>query len=320
MKKLFAYMVALLFLFSVLPVSGPAEEAKLKIVTTIFPIYDWVRETAAGCENADITMLLDSGVDLHSFQPTAADIMKIATCDVFIYVGGESDEWAEDALAEAVNPGMIVINLIDVLGENAKAEETVEGMEEGEEDEEGGKEETEIDEHVWLSLRNGGIFVSAFAGALGKADPVRAGNYAANAEAYKAKLADLDAKYRETVETAAYRTLLFGDRFPFRYLTDDYGLSYYAAFAGCSAETEASFETVLFLAKKADELRLPAVMTIEGTKHRIAETVVSSTAEKNQKILTLDSMQGITAGDVQKGVSYLQIMEENLAVLKEALN
>ena len=325
MKKFAALLLTFVLFISLCPVSGLAEDAgKIQVVTTIFPIYDWVREVAGDTGNTELTLLLDSGVDLHSFQPTAQDIMKVATCDLFIYVGGESDEWVEDALAEAVNPDMVVINLVEALGENAKAEEIVEGMEaeeeEEEEGEEGEEEEVEIDEHVWLSLRNAQAFVSAIAGALETLDPANADSYRANAEAYGAKLAALDAAYAEAVDSAAVRTLLFGDRFPFRYLTDDYGLTYYAAFVGCSAETEASFQTVIFLAQKTDELQLPAVMTIEGKDHRIAETVISSTANKDQKLLTLDSMQGTTAEDVANGATYLKIMEDNLEVLKEALN
>ena len=323
MKKFTALLLTFVLLMTLVPVSGLAEETgKIQVVTTIFPIYDWVREVAGDTGSAEITLLLDSGVDLHSFQPSAQDIMKVASCDLFIYVGGESDGWVEDALAEAVNPDMVVINLVEALGGNAKAEEIVEGMEaeEEEEGEEGEEEEAEIDEHVWLSLRNAQTFVSAIAGALETLDPANAEAYKANADAYGAKLAALDAAYTEAVDSAAFRTLLFGDRFPFRYLTDDYGLTYYAAFVGCSAETEASFRTVIFLAQKTDELRLPAVMTIEGKDHRIAETVINSTTNKDQKLLTLDSMQGTTADDVANGATYLKIMEDNLAVLKEALN
>ena len=324
MKKFTALLLTFVLFLSLCPVSGLAGEAgKIRVVTTIFPIYDWVREIAGDTGNTEITLLLDSGVDLHSFQPSAQDILKVATCDLFIYVGGESDEWAEDALAEAVNPDMVVISLVEALGENAKAEEIVEGMEaeeEEEEGEEGEEEEPEIDEHVWLSLRNAQVFTSAIADALAQKDPANADSYRANAEAYGAKLAALDAAYAEAVDSAAHKTLLFGDRFPFRYLTDDYGLAYYAAFAGCSAETEASFGTVIFLAKKTDELQLPAVLTIEGKDHRIAETIIGSTADKNRKLLTLNSMQGTTANDIEQGATYLKIMEDNLAVLKEALN
>ena len=297
-----------------------AERGKIQIVTTIFPIYDWVMnvlgDAAAG---AEVTMLLDSGVDLHSFQPTAADILKVSKCDLFLYVGGESDAWVDDALKEVVNKDMVVVNLLDALGDAVKEEELVEGMEAEEEEGEEEEEEPEYDEHVWLSLRNAAALTERIAKALETVDAANAETYKANAAAYIEKLNALDGQYRAAVDGAKVKTLLFGDRFPFRYLTDDYGLRYYAAFVGCSAESEASFETITFLAGKTDELALPAVMTIEGRDHRIAETVVQNTKTKDQKILTLDSMQSVTAKDVAAGTTYLSVMEQNLAVLKEAL-
>ena len=271
-------------------------------------------------DHAEVTMLLDNGVDLHSYQPTADDIIKISDCDLFLYVGGESDGWVEDALKEAINQNMKVINLLDVLGEQVKEEEVVEGME-GEEDEESEDEdEPEYDEHVWLSVKNAGTLCNAIADALEEIDPANKDAYATNAASYLEKLAALDGEYQTVVDNAARKTVLFGDRFPFRYLTDDYGLSYYAAFAGCSAETEASFETISFLAGKVDELRLPCVLTIDGAQHKIAETIVQNTAEKNPSILTLDSMQSTTSTDVANGTTYLSVMESNLDVLKQALN
>ena len=299
--------------------SAPQTETndRLQIITTIFPEYDWVMNVLG--ENpgeAEVTLLLDNGVDLHSYQPNAEDILKISTCDVFIYIGGESDAWVDDALKNALNEDMIVINLLDSLGDTVKEEEHVEGMQEEHDHE----EDAEYDEHVWLSLRNAEVLTGVIADALGSADPDNADSYRANAEAYITELQALDAEYTAMAEGAERKTLLFGDRFPFRYLTDDYGMDYYAAFAGCSAETEASFETVVFLAGKVDELSLPAIMTIEGTNHRIAETIRQNTASKDQEILVLDSMQGTTSKDVQNGISYLSIMEKNLEVLKTALN
>ena len=289
---------------------------KISIVTTIFPEYDWVREILGDkADSAEITMLLDKGVDLHSYQPTADDLIKISDCDLFVYVGGESDEWVEDALKSAANRDRKVINLLDALGDSVKEEEIVEGMQEEEED----QEEQEYDEHVWLSLKNAKTLVGAISAALQELDPDNKDTYAANADAYGQKLSALDAEYQKAVSAGTYKTLLFGDRFPFRYLVDDYGLSYYAAFAGCSAESEASFETVSFLARKVDEGKLPCVLTIEGKNHKIAETIVQNTAGKNQKILTMDSMQSTTSQDVARGTTYLSLMEKNLDVLKEAL-
>ena len=181
------------------------------------------------------------------------------------------------------------------------------------------EEETEYDEHVWLSLKNAEKIVKNISEEIQKIDSANAENYKKNAESYIEKLDALDKEYGNAVDNASVKTLLFGDRFPFRYMTDDYGMTYYAAFVGCSAETEASFETITFLAKKTDELSLGAVMTIEGNNHEIAETIVENTKDKNQKILTLDSMQSVTSQDVKDGVTYLSIMENNLDVLKEAL-
>ena len=334
MKKIVSILLAAALTAGCLVSCGPAQSAAaagtksgdddgVSIVATIFPEYDWVKNVLGdNPAGAEVSMLLDNGVDLHSYQPNVEDIMKIGTCDLFIYVGGESDEWVDDALKEAVNKDMVVINLLEVLGDRAREEELVEGMqgEEEEEGEDGEEEEVEYDEHVWLSLKNTEILVNAIAEGLGKADGANAGTYSENANAYIEKLRALDAKYEAAVSLASNKTLLFGDRFPFRYLVDDYGLSYYAAFVGCSAETEASFETVTFLAGKVDELGLESVITIDGTDHRIAQTIIENTSTKDQQILTMDSMQSVTASDVEKGESYLDIMEKNLTVLESALN
>ena len=297
------------------------KDSDMKVVTTIFPEYDWVRQIAGEeADQMDITMLLDNGVDLHSYQPTAEDIMKVSDCDLFVYVGGESDAWVDDALKQAKNKDMQVVNLLDVLGNSVKEEEVIEGMEPEEEEEEGGEEEEpEYDEHVWLSVKNAEVLSKAIADALEKADPDHKDVYQENVSAYSEKLKNLDAKYQEVVDGASQKTLLFGDRFPFRYLVDDYGLSYYAAFVGCSAESEASFETISFLANKVDELGLKDIMAIENSNQKIAKTIIENTKEKNQKILTVDSMQSTTSDDVKNGTTYLSVMEKNLEVLKEAL-
>ena len=467
---------------------------QIKVVTTIFPEYDWVKEIAGEeAANMDLTMLLDNGVDLHSYQPTADDILKISDCDLFVYVGGESDEWVEDALKEAVNKDMQVINLLDVLKDSIKTEEAMPGMqaeeghnhgyshfddsdvedrtlsdwdgdwqsvypylqdgvldevmekkaESGEKtaeeykeyyengyktdvsqitidaenntmcfvkngvtskatyeykgyqiyDYESGSrgvryffeatggdadapkyvqfsdhgiapgkaehfhiyagndgfdalseemenwptyypadmsgteiaedmlehEEKEYDEHVWLSLKNAQTLCKAIAEALETADPDHKDTYATNVDAYLEKLSSLDGQYQDAVANASQKTLLFGDRFPFRYMVDDYGLKYYAAFAGCSAESEASFETISFLAKKVDELGLKNIMTIENSDQKIAKTIRDNTKDKNQEILSLDSMQSTTSEDVKNGTTYLSVMESNLDVLKKAM-
>ena len=327
MKKKFSILLVAALLTGCLSACGTAnaagiaDQSNLQIVTTIFPEYDWVNNILGeNPANAEVTMLLNNGVDLHSYQPTAADILKISTCDLFVYVGGESDAWVEDALKEATNKDMVVVDLLDVLGDSVKEEEVVEGMQgEEEEEEESEEEEPEYDEHVWLSLRNAAVLTDRLSQELQKIDPDHAQTYRDNTAAYLDRLNRLDDRYRDAVAQGSVNTLLFGDRFPFLYLVDDYGLSYYAAFVGCSAETEASFETITFLAGKLDELSLPAILTIEGPDHRIAETIIQAAANKDLPILTMDSMQSTTAKDVENGTTYLSVMENNLSVLTEAL-
>ena len=358
MKKhlsIFAVVMASAMCLSGCGSSKKNNDKKLSIVTTIFPEYDWVMNILGDKkDNADVTMLLDNGVDLHSYQPTADDIVKIKTCDMFIYVGGESDEWVEDVLETADNKDMVVINLLEGLGDQVKEEELIEGMQgeehdhehddhedhddhdeedhdhdEHEEDhdedhdhehehhhEEG---EVEYDEHVWLSLKNASILVDKISGKLQTLDATNADTYEKNAKAYIEKLNALDKEYEEAVAAGSIKTLLFGDRFPFRYLVDDYGLDYYAAFIGCSAETEASFETIAFLSQKTDELNLHTILTIEGSDQKIAKTIVENTTSKDQQILILGSMQSVTSKDVKDGANYYSVMEKNLEVLKEAL-
>ena len=331
---------------------------KLSVVCTIFPEYDWIRELVGDKkDNYEITYLMDKGVDLHSYQPTAEDIAKIANCDLFVYVGGESDGWVKDALKESKNDKMQVVNLLEALGNNVKEEEVVEGMqEEDEHDHDHGKkedadhdhehkedadhdhehkddadhdhdhdedghhhDEVEYDEHVWLSLRNASSLVNELAARLQIIDPENKDYYAGTAAEYTSKLGDLDSRYLAAVKKAKNKTVLFGDRFPFRYLVDDYGLKYYAAFVGCSAETEASFETVAFLAKKADELKLNNVLVIENSDQKIAKKIVETTKAKDQKIVEMNSMQSVTADQIADGATYLGIMEANLKALEAAL-
>ena len=346
----------------VLPGCGQAkaDKPRVKIVAATFPVYDWTREVLGErLAESDLVLLQQSGADLHSYSPSAADLRQIAACGLFVFVGGESDEWTERALAQNGNPRRRVLNLVKTLGSAAKEEKIVEGMEHehhhhdadhdddhGDHDhdkkkhddhakkhdhdeehhehakkhehDEGGHEH-EIDEHVWLSLRNAAALVKSIAAELGALDPESAATYRANADAYCAKLATLDGEYAKAVSGAKRKTLLVADRFPFRYLADDYGLEYFAAFAGCSAESEASFKTIAFLAKKVDALSLPVIVTMEGTTHKIAETVRRTTQSKNQRILTLDSLQS-TGGEAAKTTHYLDVMRRNLETLKAALD
>jgi len=318
MKKLFALLMALVFACTFLTALCETA-APLRIVCTTFPQFDWTRQLLGDrADDVELTLLLDNGIDLHNYQPTADDIIKIARSDLLIYVGGESDAWVNDLLETSQNSHVKALSMLACV--DAKEEEAVEGMQEEAHECGHAHHEAEYDEHVWLSLRNAQTITRAILEALCEADPAHAETYRANADAYIAQLAELDAQYADMVRHAARTAILFADRFPFRYLADDYGLTYYAAFAGCSAETEASFKTIAFLAKKVDELNLPAVLAIEGGNHAIAETVVASTQTKDQVILSMNSLQSMTEADVQRGESYLSVMTQNLAILTQALN
>ena len=305
--------------------SNSEETKKLSIVTTIFPAYDWVKQVVGDNKNVEISFLIDKGVDLHSYQASAADIAKITDSDLFVYVGGESDDWAEDIIKE--NPNLNYINMVDSIGEAALAEELVEGMQDEEEhdneseehaNEEGEHEEgeEEIDEHVWLSIKNAETVVSAIEAKLAEIDPDNKAEYEKNANDYLAKLDELDKEYKDTLSSIQNKTIIVGDRFPFRYLVNEYGIKYYAAFKGCDAGSEASFETVKFLANKMDELNMSDIFIIDGSKGDLAKTIVENTKDKNAKVLVLDSMQSTKSSD---NASYLDIMKKNLEVLKEVL-
>ena len=329
MKRIGIFLLSGLLVIGLFVGCAPKQEKgdKLSVVTTIFPIYDWVSEIIGDSQNIEITMLLDDSVDLHSFQPTVDDIVKIASCDMFIYLGGESDAWVEDALKEATNKDMIVINLLEVLGDAAKEEEFIEGMEAGEDSEigegdthlESEEEEPEWDEHIWLSIKNAIVLCREIERELVNLDKEQANLFQENTQNYLSLLEELDAEYSDCVLNANKNCVVFGDRFPFRYLVDDYEIDYYAAFVGCSAETEASFETIIFLAEKVDELGLTAILQNEDSKGRIAETIRENTMNKDQEILTMDSMQSVTSKDVSSGVTYLKVMKNNLDILRQAL-
>lgn len=293
-----------------------ASEQTLRVVATVFPAYDWARVIlGAHADRATVTLLSDKGVDPHGYQPSVPDMAAVSRADVLIYTGSESDAWIDDATKTATNPAMQTVSLIAALGDRAKTEATVAGMQ-ADEPEHG---EAAYDEHVWLSLQNAPLLCAAIADALCAADEQNARAYRANLAAYTAELAALDADYQTAVSAAPTKTLVFGDRFPFRYLTDDYGLAYYAAFAGCSAETEASFRTIAFMAEKTDALALPAVLHIETSDGTIARTIVQNTQSQSARVLMLDSMQSVTARQITAGTTYLAIMRKNLAVLQEAL-
>jgi len=296
---------------------------KINIVCTVFPEYDWVRQIISGHENDfEITYLLSNGSDMHSYQPTVDDMIKISSCDLFIYIGGESDKWTEDAISQAKNKNLKTISLLDSLGSSAKEEELKEGMQNSEENEldHNHEDEAEYDEHIWLSLENAETLCTAIAEEIYSLDSGNKADYQNNLATYCENLDKLNNEYTEILSAVPNKTLIFGDRFPFRYLVDDYGLDYYAAFSGCSAETEASFETITFLADKIDELHSDTVFTIDGSDDKIANAIISGTENKNQKIARLNSIQSVNDEQIKDGITYISIMKSNLDVLKEALS
>ena len=313
MKRVLSLVLALVMLFSLAACSGAERRARVQIVTTSFPLYDWTRNIVGDTEGVEITWLMDSGVDPHSFQPTTKDLVFVSDCDVFVYVGGESEAWADDAVASMKNENARVVKLLDGLQEAALAEEDVPGAEPEAEEEEGA-----LDEHIWMSLRAASLCVDLISEALCEADSANDDVYRRNADDYKAQLSALDDAYSEAVASSELDTILVADRFPFRYLAEDYDLDYFAAFAGCSAETEASFQTVLGLSQKADELGLPVILVTENSTGDIAEAV-SEGSQSEPAIRTLDSLQSVTAEIAADGATYLSVMESNLEVLKEAL-
>lgn len=340
MKKICAFAI-IFALFTLFVACEPASEKKapankkFSVVATIYPQYDWLKNVIGERADAvDLKLLVKNGADLHSYQPSAQDIAAIANADLVVYVGGESDGWIEKALAATPKEGRVALNMMKALGDHVKKEEVVEGMQAEEEHHEHAKvtepaeatsehhhhEEVENDEHIWLSLVAAKYLLSDIAIALAKIDTANAETYKTNATDYTVKLNELDDEYADAVAEATHETILFGDRFPFRYLVDDYGIKYYAAFAGCSAESEASFETVTFLANKMDSLALSAILTIDGSDGKIARAILdASKKSKGAEILTLNSMQSVTDEQIKAGADYLSIMRGNLEVLKKAI-
>lgn len=295
-------------------------DERIQIVCTTFPQYDWVANLIQGNEESfSLTLLMDKGSDLHNFQPSALDIARVSGSDLFIYVGGESDLWVKDALKEAANTDMRVINMMEVICDRLVWEEhTTDGHGHHDEEDHDGHEH-DYDEHVWLSLRNAELIVEDIADALIDLDSEHADLYRRNCDSYVEKLVKLDSEFAAAVKDADKDTLLFADRFPFRYFVEDYGLNYYAAFEGCSAETEASFETVAYLADKLDELGLACVLVTDGSDDRLAQVIIENSHAKHQQIYMFHSLQSVSQKDIREGLSYLSVMEQNLEVLKKAL-
>ena len=320
LKQILCLMLALCICVGLFAGCGrKKDDGRLTIVVTVFPVYDWVRNLLGDrAGEVELVLLEDSGADMHNFQPTIEDIYKISTCDLFVYIGGESDNWVTDTLRAAENKHMVAVGLLAELGTAAREEEEPDGP--GSEHDHEHGEVTEYDEHVWLSVKNAKLLCPVLAEKLAQVDAEHAETYRANCAAYAKQLDELDAAFEQAVSEAPGRTVLFADRYPFLYLIKDYGLTAYAAFSGCSAETEASFDMISFLVGKLDGLGLKHILVLEGSTYRIANTIISESAAKDADILEMDSMQSVTPKQISAGTNYLAIMQTNLEVLKQALS
>lgn len=306
MKSVIHYISVFALLSLLLGCSAPSDgRGTTSVVTTIFPLYDFTREVVGDEDGVELTCLIDNKVDMHSYTPSSQDIMAIAQCDVFIYVGGESDAWVAEVLEQHPNENRVVIRCFDVLGGSLIAEDD--------------PDDDEYDEHVWLSLRNAAQLVDAIAGVLAQVDPEHADAYRINAEGYIVQLEELDARYEQAL-AGTNRTFLIADRHPFAYLARDYDLTCFSAFSGCSAETEASFQVIAELADVLNERGLTHVFVIDDNDPKIAQAVIAQAGVEGIEVLSLNSMQAVTASDIDGGASYLSLMEENLAVLEEGLS
>lgn len=318
MKKLLSILLAALLLPALAACGDDKTPAKTQddtaaqqqIVTTNIAAYDWLTELTQGSSAFDIT-LLGGGIDMHSYQPTTNDLITMSNCDYLVFCGGESDAWVRDFMQNS-NTNMQHLSLLDALGEAACPTDHDHNHPHDHD-----HDMTNYDEHVWLSLTNAQLYLLMMAETLSQLDPAGEDIYRQNAVNYSQSLALLHAEYQDVVANAAHHTILVADRFPFCYLVQDYGIEYFAAFPGCSSETNAGFETIAFLADKMDELGLNTVLTIDKSDQKIANTVIQNTKAQDAQILTLHSLQTREEGS---DMTYLAVMRENLRVLEQALN
>jgi len=313
MKKRLLFLIQILVILFAKAGLVTAEDQKMNIITTIFPIYDFAR-TVAG-DHADVSMLLPPGAESHTYEPTPRDILKIQNADLFIYIGGESDMWVDQILSSLGDKKPRTLVLIHSV--NALPEEVVPGMQAEEESPTSGEAEVVYDEHIWTSPLNAIKMVDAITVALSELDPAHAADFENNRAALDQKFQELDQTFRDIKTAKRRKTIIVGDRFPFRYLTEEYGLEYYAAFPGCSAEVEPSASTVAFLIEKVKAEKIPIVFYIEFSTHKIADAIADATGAKT---MLLHSAHNVSQEDIDSGITYLNIMSENAEKLREALN
>ena len=317
MRKLICTVLALLLIFPLITgCASSNKNDKIKIVCTMFPQYDWVKNILGDSRSVELSLIIDNGTDPHSYQPTTADIMNISNCNMLVTLGGDSEKWVSEALESTPNTNIKNIKLAEIEGM------TLHDISSSSHD----HDENEhihgaFDEHIWLSLKNAMTAVSALTDEICKLDESNASTYRQNADAYLLSLSNLDREYRQTVNEVPKenRFMLFADRFPFVYLLYDYGIDYQAAFDGCTTDVDADFDTVIKLVSKADERGVSHVVITESSDGSLAQTVVSSAKKKDVKIITMNSLQKVSKKDAENGVSYISVMEENLSALKTAL-
>lgn len=318
--KTFSLLISaiLLLTFCACSSSAPMDTspASLNILCTGFSQYDWVKNIVGDNRGIEVSILLGKGADIHNYQPTAEDIIKITNSDMIVLTGGESDKALLDIVKGSSNPDMIIFNMMSELGEDALL--CVNHSQNP--NQHNHLDVSEYDEHIWLSVKNAEILCKRLLEEIIFLDPEGADSYNNNAAVYLELLSTLDGEYTETIEASASKELIFADRYPFAYLARDYGLKCYAAFPGCSTETNASFDTILSLSEKIDELGLTSVLTIDGSISNIDESVILNAKSNNIKTLSLESLQSVTEAEVNSGLSYLSAMTNNLRIFKEALN
>ena len=320
-KRAFLCMIlALLLLLSACgqSVEEDTDPDQLTVVATVFPAYDFAR--AVGGDLADVQLLLPPGTESHSYEPTPADILAVQDCDLFIYLGGESDTWVETIL-ESVELRGQTLRMVDCVP--LLEEETVEGMESYEEGHDHDHDEAPglgevvgYDEHVWTSPKNAALITRAVGDKLAELDPANADTYAANSADYAAQIEDLDREFADFFAGVEDRTMVFGDRFPLRYFAEEFNIDYYAAFPGCSTQTEPSAATIAFLTDKVREEQIPTVWYIEFSNHLVADSIAESAGVKTAMFHTCHN---VSADDLAAGATYVSLMEQNLETLRENL-
>ena len=336
MKKLVSFLLlGALLLSGCAAKAEPKDPNKLQIVATVFPAYDFAR--AAAGEYAEVTLLLPPGAESHSYEPTPADILAVRDCDLFLYLGGDSDAWVETILSsvEPTGHAMRMVDCVELL-----AEEHVEGMqlepghthEDGEEcheehhheaHEEAGHEAdsglgrvTGYDEHVWTSPKNAAAITRSIGAELAELDPAHETYYSAAAETYAGEIERVDAELTAYFDGLEDRTIVFGDRFPLRYFAEQYELDYYAAFPGCSTQTEPSAATIAFLVDKVEREEIPTVWYIEFSNHLVADSIAEATETKTAMFHTCHN---VSRQEMDSGVTYVSLMERNLETLRNNL-